>query len=688
MALRIGADLRGAAETLMQQANGLNIQQEGAIAELSRIHLQISALAKKALATDLPEDERRRILGCLTLAKCMASPNFEARIPNRLLLLNLTQPVTPSLSCPAYDRVQMPTFSTYGIICEHEAGFRLDPESSWAEIPASVRNAAVGYSPDNTDVLFSVINASAIRGHTAHYIGNVCFHQWAYPHLKPGADVKKDVQMGMFPLMGVSPAIGDPGGIAFNRLSPMLVHCHGGRMPKYMLYSPNNAHFRIDPDYPFFSCWIVGQVDGRTCINKVIGFMNTPDPLCKIIRHSIRDCPNLFDHMMRIEDGVNQYIAETLEPIAKELDEDETATLDHFTALPQWMKNQVYRQAWLLKGSPIGIHGDFGRMSFENREIDAAHFCSRKEQAQAIRQFAADLKDLLVDSQFRLYANRLDKGDNVETLMTISSLFLDGRTEEALALFSGLKELDKDGVFKAIWELNQCPLDKGPHFGEDQFKACSNEERSQAILLYASRCKHEFKPAAASQKEVEPLTEAALEGTEPSTILPPTGGAGEPVTDTSLPRMESLPTTPYAGFLALVANLMGSEKTQGEIQGEISAALARLDPRFQNLLLFKIYEQLFPRSGEKEPATQRGKLEWARAHTYNLTALYNAIEQQAPTFVSSYIQGDARNRLCGAVWDVECETKGRPNTTDSKWAEHNLFGDIKRLLLALDRLTI
>jgi hypothetical protein len=531
MAFRIETDLSGAAEALVRQAQAVNLRKEGA-AELSHIHLQISALAKTALTADLVEDERRKVIGYLTLAKCIASPNFEDRVPDFRLLLNLKQPVTPFLRCPAYDKAQMPTFSTYHIICDHDAGFRLDPESCWMEIPENVRLAVGDCSPDHTDVLFSIINASPIRGQDPHYIGNVCFHRWAYPHIKPGFNVKKDVQMGMFPLMGVSSAKDDLAAIAFNRLSPMRVHCHahvdGNPNPQAMLYSENNAHFRADPDYPFFSCWIAGQVDGRTCINKVIGITDTSDPLCMIIRNSVRKCPNLFDHMTRIEEGVEQYIAENLEPIAKELDEDEAATLDRFAALPQWMKNQVYRQAWLLKGSPKGIHGDFGRMSFENREIDAAHFCSRKEQAQAIRQFAADLQDLLVDSQFRLYASRLDKGDNVETLMTMASLYLDGREEEASKLFAALNKAEKDGIFKEIWELNKCPLDKGPHFGEDRFKVCPNKEKAEAILLYASRCKQEFKPAVVSEEEVALPTEAVLESTEPS----PTSSAGhEPVSD-------------------------------------------------------------------------------------------------------------------------------------------------------------
>ncbi len=586
---------------------------------LPHIHLQISQIATRILHSSDPN--KKASLEKLSEVRSLVCLN-SAKNPAYYFFTNLIEPIPPFLECPAYKAAQIPTFSTYHTICNVLSAVRIDPACAWDLIPPEIQHTLGTSPPENTDLFFSIVHAKPIATEREG-LGNVCFHRWAYPHLPFGADLKKDVLMGMFPLIGVQRAQ-DDARISFGSLTPLRVHVHKNDHGNLMLYSPDNAHFRISTDMPFFACWITAQTDGRACLNKTIGITNPRHPLGAALLESTKNCTSLAKHMDKLRSNVEAYLEREILPIADLAAADPKALLN----LEPWIQNRVYGEVWKQKGSPMGISAHFGKEAFFGENIDPRHFCSPEERAQAIRNFASSLKELLIGSQQTLFQTGLQKGPLIESLMKIAIAYQNDEIEAGMKLFDALEENQKNQVYKAMWEMHGCPLDKGPNFGKERFLSGLGQEKAQAILTYASRCK-----------------------------------AAEP------------PSFSFAALYGEILALPSSSEEKPHIN----------NCQLRDLLYKHVCKRWHVLMDSPEPDSLEEKIRWGERHACtDKHLLLEALKSATEEYIQLSVPESSRDSLYGAVWEAECQLRGKPETEDSHWGEHHLLDNPERLYYALD----
>jgi hypothetical protein len=291
----------------------------------------------------------------------------------------------------------------------------------------------------------------------------------------------------------------------------MNVHVHAEGQSTEMLYSPDNAHFCAIPGSPFAIDWSVTQKDKRVALTKRLVLFDYTHPICAALIQSIRNCPSLDTHLQRLRD-VSSKIEDTFANVIQLLVANDPGAMEAFHKLPSAFQYGIYRETWKLFDSPHGIHGDFGRASFEcDQTLNSKYHCDNTHCIEAVCQFAQHLNFLLVGSQFNLLfdSQSLVKGDNVLTMMKCAQLFIKD-PKQGLDALAQLPTQQQEAVRFAFWELNECP--RIHDYGSKEFARHYDrpeliQQRAHAILIAASRQKPRFdqpvieKPLAPGHRE-------------------------------------------------------------------------------------------------------------------------------------------------------------------------------------------
>jgi hypothetical protein len=500
-------------QTLQQQVSLLSkekISSDNNAAQRIELDMEINRIARTVFETPMPSEDRKAILtDLLHLRARLVRHSPVNGLKDLCLFLNLIQNVPPSPLCPAYNKMTFPTISTYHMIWWNRSCIRLDPKAL-EFVPRNVLEKAGPLEGKEVDLFWT-----AIDGYRTDRSLNNCTHPWSHRHALPGpekipgpggemnnpdSNVSFDVQMGLFPEIGFEKSE-EPGAIAIDNISPMNVHVHAGRFLQKatsgdMLYSPDNAHFRAIPGSPFAIDWSVMQKDNRIAITKRLVIFDENHPICAPLFASVRNCSDLNTHLQYLS-RVPAEIQKTFDPVIDLFESNHPDAMKAFKQMPDAFQYGIFKETWLSFDSPRGVHGDFGRASFEkDPSLDAKYHCDAHRCAEAIRRFSDRLKHLLVRSQFDLLfqSQSLVKGDNVLTMMKCAQLFYKD-PKQGLAAFDQLTDQERNAVHFAFWELNKCP--RITNFSTDRFPLdCNSTEainlKVQAILLAASRQPHLF----------------------------------------------------------------------------------------------------------------------------------------------------------------------------------------------------
>ncbi len=458
------------------------------------VEFEINRFARVIIESPLGKKDREELFDRLLRVRDLTIHHFPVNgLKVTCLFLNTIQNVPPSPLCPAYNKLAFPTISTYNTIGNNFVCIRLDPKAL-ALVPGRVLEKAGSLEGKEVDLLYTVVHGEFYQNQKRSLNNNV--HPWAHIHALPGDDTACDVNMGIFPEIGLEKA-NVPGAVAFNHLSPMNVHVHprsgtnGGK--GNMDYSPDNAHFNLVPGSPFSVDWSVMQKDNRVAITKRVVLFDETHPICQAIINSIYGCRDLLDHINRLE-GVAQAIDTTLIPVSEAFAYDDPDAMRMFHHLPTAFQHGIYYQAWAAFDHPLNIHPDFGRASFENDNgLAEQYHCTNNQRAVIVNNFSAYLHGLLVDSQRDLlHSQSLVKGDNVLTMMKCAQLFFKRDVTEALKAYQQLQVQEREAIQYAYWELNGCP--RTGIFDPFNFptKIDDAKLKRQSILLAASRQPHRF----------------------------------------------------------------------------------------------------------------------------------------------------------------------------------------------------
>jgi len=475
---------------------------------------RVDRLAKEVFFLDeekITKDLKANTMNALSQAKRSLVLN-QSHSYESTLQLNTLYHIPSTTASAGYNYLpQVPIVSAYGTLSTPTTVVRLDKESL-SEAPEELRNALGDLKEKKVDCFYAVLDTRWINNlysensHNKRLL-NVCVHRWAYPDAQPLEDLYEDVDMGIFPLIGIQ-ADNEPGGIAVGKLSPMHVHAHPlNKDSKDLLYSPDNAHFKIDTQCPVQVMWVAAKRHDRVLVTKLFLVNNYENSLGKAVVESFRECPNLDTYLTRLQQNVPQSIETPLATIIHLFEKNDAEALTLFNKLPNWQKKEIYKHIWILHGRPMGVHHDFGQASFLNKEIDPKFFSNDQQRAQAIKNHIAEMQDIFVASQGRLFSKLNWHTDEEESaIYQTSQMFENDQTIEANESLNNLFKtgiIKAEDIFNATWQLNGFPKDKGTTFGRDRFTAknCSNHERAQVLLLASQKLASEFKVSKSPKKE-------------------------------------------------------------------------------------------------------------------------------------------------------------------------------------------
>ena len=458
---------------------------------------QIDETARMIIGMQMSEGDRRSANAEMLQGRVEQLTHVPVNgLRGSVLFLNMNQiGLEPTPICPYYRKMRVPTVSTYGNIGSNIASITLSPEAQ-RFIPEAVLSAAGDLNGKHVDLLWTAVDARFLARDNRSF--NLCTHAWAHPYALPRENVAFDVQMGIFPEIGFAQCH-QLGAIAIGGLSPMRVHAHDD------LYSPDNAHFERIPNSPFGVLWSVIEKDNRVAITKMLVLFDYDHPICQRLVNTIRNCGDLNTHMIRlglVQNGIDETFAQLL----RELQGNDPNFLRTFQALPSAFQYGIFKEAYILKGSLRGIHGDFGRASFlADPSLNIQHHCNNEERIQAVIQFKQQLSHLLIASQDDLLCKSqpLVKGDNVLRMLACADLINAGQIDNGLNMFLvDLSQNEQRAVYLAAWELSGCPQENlltiqqqnstpmreelGIAWGERNFHLLGGVQ-ARALLLAASR---------------------------------------------------------------------------------------------------------------------------------------------------------------------------------------------------------
>jgi hypothetical protein len=186
--------------------------------------------------------------------------------------------------------------------------------------------------------------------------------------------------------------------------------------------------------------WIAARQGDRACISKVIMIPNFYPPVEAIrfpelnefvasIHLECNTVEKFTKNLEKFRPHVAEFCAKTFNPIieaARLGKSDEILLL--LGRLPPTFQGAIYERLWVIKGSPMGVHHDFGGASFKHDLSLAPKFhASNEEKIQAIEQASSlVIKELIDDTLFlHLHTKPLLPSEQVQRLRieTIDNLF-------------------------------------------------------------------------------------------------------------------------------------------------------------------------------------------------------------------------------------------------------------------------
>jgi hypothetical protein len=397
---------------------------------------RIIQCAQKILNDASTPEERLR---CLSLVRNTYTNTY--RITDNRLYLNLiNRHLPPSEKCGTYPaNLQFPFLSAYHSLNREGVLVRLDPLHCAEHIPEKLKQDLGGHiDPTHTD-LFLVIdnkflaNCEHVEGdyYGGHYSRSteellVRFHRWAFP-IQHSDDMKIHPLMGLYQPSHFFKAQHEP--IAIDQMHPMCIHAHDNG-----LYSPNGSHIAVDRSAPYSAGWIACKDGDRVCIAKVIcntmrQDLNALFPSMAMFFSLQQGSKNLDDYLRKLERltvDLDTDLHRLFDPIAEAISRGEPIK-PLIDALPSALKMSVHKNIWTLKGSPHGIHNDFGRLSFEkDPSLDPKYRASDEEKIQAIvlthnqiiKDIIEDVKSLLTSAEKTLEKPQCE----IQASSSISSL--------------------------------------------------------------------------------------------------------------------------------------------------------------------------------------------------------------------------------------------------------------------------
>ncbi|MBS0652581.1 MAG: hypothetical protein JSR39_03545 [Verrucomicrobia bacterium] len=378
-------------------------------------------------------------------------------------------------------------------------------------LPESLQMILAGRSLEKLDLIsnysigYGMLAADAMH-HAKELRYNWVAHPWVFPQAQYGQDLKLFLETGIFEPVGVREVkTGD--GISFHSLKPLEVYVHpkdGGTA-----MSPNNAHFGISPEMPISAFWHAMLKDDRTImVHQLIA--NIQDhPMTNLLSSASVDqrSQTVQEHLEHLKARRSDAIDATFarfDVIARAFEAGQPdVALALFEALDEGEKKWVHFRIWQLMGQPMGVHGDFGKVSFEaSAELPAHYHASVDQKAQALRELCAKqiaAFDQIIEGHLTLFATPHDLPiPSAEYLRKKEAAqpLIEAVQAEDEDLFTGLiaslEEADRQKLFAITWELKGCPLGIHPDFGcvsfladsaLDRWQRCSKQDRL-AVLHY------------------------------------------------------------------------------------------------------------------------------------------------------------------------------------------------------------
>lgn len=480
-----------------------------------KLELKINKLAREVLSAPHLQDSEG-ILHELKLARAKLLPNLSGFVDGNLQL-NLIQSIKPTPICPAYNKIEVPTVSTYHVIGANIETVRLDKQALDA-VPQSLMKRMGDLSHHEVDLFFTAIDGRPFYKIDHNISGpmNLSLHTWAHPHAHPGDDVHQHPETTLFPIMGIQRAPDNQinprhdkhprvDAVPFDNLKRFRVHAHLGKgavSAQNMLFSPDNIHFNLIPGSPFALFWSGAKLEKRACMAKILVILDYTDPICKALLASIRGTPTLHSHLEKLE-GVAKAIDAYFDPIIQEFDAGNSIQgMQLYQALPEMYKKGIHIATWQLHDKPMEIHPDFGKVSFENDgSLSVERHCNDHQRAQALRMLKDNLKDMLVHSQAMMFNQSLSlaRSDCSVTLMKCARAF-QKNAEEGLHQFQLLPQELKNSVYYAFWELSGSP--RVADFSTQNFPGSSVALKAESLLLAASRQSDTYVPPQIVVEEV------------------------------------------------------------------------------------------------------------------------------------------------------------------------------------------
>ncbi len=413
------------------------------------------------------------------------------------LFFNMKQiGLPPTPANPLFNVVSIPGLSVYKGVGSNSTAILLDPKAI-AHVPKEVLKMAGDLSGKDVELFLTVVNGNFASSRIEAGLPiNLHTHRWTFPNSLPGDDQTCDVNMGIFPEVGVTPH-SDPGSVAFNSLSPMQVIIHpdrgsmfrnrGKKTPQYtyqdMLDSPNNAFLKAIPGSPFGVLWAVTKKDNRVAITKMIVIFDGNHPICKPYLKSVKDCYCLETHLERLQE-VHKGIENSFVEVIQLFKENNHLAMQAFGQLPLTFQHGIFKETWLYFKSPTNLQSDFGKASFLcQNSLDAQYHCTSQQKAEIIRHYVTTLQNLMVNSQndLLLHSQTLIKADNVFKLLQCANKQME---------FDALEQEEQKAVHRAIWELSGCPRGNS-NFGKEKFESKNTDPKlkMEALVLAASTLK-------------------------------------------------------------------------------------------------------------------------------------------------------------------------------------------------------
>ena len=376
--------------------------------------MRIDAAFRKIMSTPMPDGQREQELAKLLRERASLMHHVPTYgLKGNVIFFNMKLiGLAPAPSCPAYNKMRVPTISLYHQIASNIAIVRLD-ESALRHIPTQVLEKMGDLSGKKVEFFWTAIDGRNFIKDDRSI--NLCTHPWSHPHALNMDDVGFDVNMGIFPEVGFE-SCQKPGAVAFHGMSPMSVYTHFEKGS--MRYSPDNAHFEAIPGSPFGVFWAATEKGGRVALTKTLVIFDYNHPISACLIASIRECSDLGTHL--------KTLAQTKGAIEQALTLPDHGFMPAFDKLPLAFQRGIYFEVWRLFDSPLGIHGDFGKASFDgDLSLNEKFHCSQDWRKLAASNFARRLENLLVDSQMdlTLHSQPLQKGDNVLRMMRCAQLF-------------------------------------------------------------------------------------------------------------------------------------------------------------------------------------------------------------------------------------------------------------------------